>query len=335
MVGDEPAGTDDHPAVASVTVVTVTTVVTGGAEFVDHLEDVGADPRFRGAARRLPRDRPVRSLVESETVGDGLGGRAQFVGVRVALVDDSPWQRVSREQHTHGPVGGGSHGGESGAEVVGEEVEIRRLGRPTLDVEHRRRSATVGHPSAAPVEVLADRVRREVRRQHQPDDGLRSGGGIPCGLLDLGGSVLQAEGHREAARFVGIQRGLQRPLLGLGQLGEGRQPADGAIAGGEVGECLRGRRPAAANVGVVGLDLRRCTRRSVRHQDHRDRHETDVCSCTRSTTACSTPGSESGWTPWPRLKMCPGDPPLSANTCRAPASATGAPARTSAGSRLP
>ena len=32
-----------------------------------------------------------------------------------------------------------------------------------------------------------------------------------------------------------------------------------------------------------------------------------VCSCTKATTSVRTPGSVSGWTPCPRLKMWPGD----------------------------
>ena len=139
---------------------------------------------------------------------------------------------------------------------------------------------------------------------------LDGGGG---GVLDLGIGVLHAERHDESPGCAFVERTLQGVALGVGDLGERRHAADGDVAGGEIGERLGRGWSAAPDVGVVRLDLARIARRPVRHQDHRDTgghavmlaFASLVCSWTKSTTACSTPGSVSGGTPWPRLKMWP------------------------------
>jgi hypothetical protein len=58
-------------------------------QLVDDLQDVGAEPRLRRAAGALPGDGPVAPLAQTGGGGDGLGGGAQLVRVRVAGVDDA------------------------------------------------------------------------------------------------------------------------------------------------------------------------------------------------------------------------------------------------------
>ena len=96
--------------------------------------------------------------------------------------------------------------------------------------------------------------------------------------------------YRPGARVV--ERALQGGALGLGARGQRRDAADRVVAADEVGELLRRRRPAAADVGVVRLDRRRACdgvpyaisdarrpRRAVTHGTSR------VRSCTCSTIA--------------------------------------------------
>ena len=56
-----------------------------------------------------------------------------------------------------------------------------------------------------------------------------------------------------------------------------RRPADRLVPGRQLGELLRRRRPAPADVGVVGLDVGRRARRPVGHQDDAGRHVAAVC----------------------------------------------------------
>ncbi len=274
VVGDEPAGAHDHP-----------TERTALAQVVDHREDVGADPRFGCPPGRLPGDRPVGRFVQAQPVGHRHGGRTELIGIRVAGVDDALRQRVGGEQDVDRPPGRRQHRGASFGEIVGEEPDEGRLGGPTLDADHRHGLAGAGR---APGEVLADRVRGEMWCQHQADDGLGTllDGGRR-GDLDLGVGVLHAERHHEAPGIELVERTLQRVTLSLGDLGERRHAADRHVSGGEVGERLRGGRSAAPDVGVVRLDLARIARRSVRHEDDRDRraHARDLTIDSRCSRA--------------------------------------------------
>ena len=125
-----------------------------------------------------------------------------------------------------------------------------------------------------------------------------------------------------------LEGGLERGPLGLGALGQGRDAADGVVAGGEVGEQLRGGRPAPADVGVVRLDRRRACggcrtpsrpgRRSgeVRSSGHHRRRRSDLRRAPARRPARAPSGSVSGSTPWPRLNTWPGWPALRRRTSR-------------------
>ena len=92
VVGDESAGADDHPGDVGVR-----------AELVDHLEDVGADPRLGCAACRLPGDLPVVTLGDADRRGDRFRGGPQFVRIRVTGGDDPLRERVGGEEHPDRP----------------------------------------------------------------------------------------------------------------------------------------------------------------------------------------------------------------------------------------
>src|SRR5690606_39384453 len=97
---------------------------------------------------------------------------------------------------------------------------------------------------------------------------------------------------------------------------------------------LGGGGPPAAVVRVGGLEVVRRGGRAVGHDHEAGGHDgLDVW--TSSTSRSSTDGSVSGRTPWPRLKMWPGRPPLAARTARASAANPGQRAGHPAGARLP
>ncbi len=209
-----------------------------------------------------------------------------------------------------------AHGGNTLCEVVGEELDEGGLDRPAVDAGNGNVGAGFGDALPGAVEVLADRIRRVVRCQHQTDDGRDTViGDATGGFFDFGVGMLEAERHLEPAWLGGVERGLQRCCLGFGELRERRDATDGGVTRDEISQRFRRRRATPSDVGVVRLDLFRGAWGAVGHQDNSDSigcHQfvvpsvTWVCSWTRSTTAWSTAGSVSGWTPWPRLKMWPG-----------------------------
>ena len=167
-------------------------------------------------------------------------------------------------------AGGGAHRRDPRAEIIGEEGDEGRFGRPTLDAAQFDLGASCGaswgagcgagrlDARSAPREVVADRERREVRCEHQPDDHF--GAGLDRRArhrFDPRIGVLHPEHDVERARCALVERGLDRVALRGGERGERRDPSDRGVAGGEVGERLRRRRPTAADVGVVRLDLAR------------------------------------------------------------------------------
>ena len=83
-------------------------------------------------------------------------------------------------------------------------VDVRRFGGPALDAGDGDAVGLGRGPG--PVEVLADRERRVVRREHEPDDAAEAlrGDGVDCGF-DLRFGVLQAEADDVLAR-----RGMRR-----------------------------------------------------------------------------------------------------------------------------
>ena len=104
----------------------------------------------------------------------------------------------------------------------------------------------------------------------------------------------------------------------------------------------RARAAAAADPRVEGLDLLGRAGGAVRHDEHPDGGTHGLAATparpsawTRSTSAARMPGSVSGSTPWPRLKMCPGSVPARSRTSRASVATASKGARQTAGSRLP
>ena len=111
---------------------------------------------------------------------------------------------------------------DAGSEVGCEELDEGGFGRPALDADHGNVDARLGDALAGAVEVLADRIRRVVRGEHQTHDRCCAvGGDVPRGVLDLRVGVLQAERHLEAAGFGGIECSLQGVGLRFGELRKG------------------------------------------------------------------------------------------------------------------
>ena len=84
------------------------------------------------------------ALVQPEPVGHRHGGRTELVGVRVAGVDDALRQRVGGEQDVDRRARSPPHRRQPLGEIVGEELDEGRLGRPTLDADHRHGPAGAG-----------------------------------------------------------------------------------------------------------------------------------------------------------------------------------------------
>ena len=119
---------------------------------------------------------------------------------------------------------------------------------------------------------------------------------------------------------------------------EGRRPPDGLVAAGQVVEQLGCRGTAAADVGVVRLDVGGRGRRAVGHDQHADgrvlSHRSPCAPGRRPAAGCR--GRCRAGRPIPRLNTCPGRPPLASRTARtAAATVSQSPARHTAGSRLP
>ncbi len=188
------------------------------------------------------RSRPTRSATAAAEVRSSSG-------VRVA-VEHPLGQRVSGEQH----LGAGGETGEPVDHRAGEEVEVGGLVRPRLDADVAH--AVLGGRLGQTALILADRRTRVVRSEDEPDDPLdalssqRRGG-----VLDERRRVLLAQHNPVPTRCALSESGRDARPLRLGALGERRGAAECGVAGGEVGQLQRRRRPAAADVGVVGLDV--------------------------------------------------------------------------------
>ncbi len=155
------------------------------------------------------------------------------------------------------------------AHIGGEEVDERRLGGPALDrddVDAVRRGR-----GACAFEVLADRSRRVVGGHHHGDDPLDAQPGeVLDRRLDLRVGVLETDRHGVRVGRQGIERSLEGVALRRRALGEWRHASDRFVATDELGQLLGGRRAAAADVGVVRLDLVRRAWGAVRHQQYGD-----------------------------------------------------------------
>ena len=117
MVGDETDRRDDDAV----------DVARSVAEFVDHLEDVGADPGLGGASGALPGDLPVGALDESR------GGRRRPSAVERSSLDvRSPVARMrsGREWAVNSTRVRSGMSSSRARRSVGDEIDEGGLGRP-------------------------------------------------------------------------------------------------------------------------------------------------------------------------------------------------------------
>ena len=148
MVGDETDGADEDALDAL------------PLQRLEVVEDVRPEPRLAGRRLALEGEAP---LAEARRLGDEPRRLEQLVAVRIARVDDPRRQRVRREDDMR--VGA--------ANPVGEQLDEAGLVVPAVD------EAQLGAAGERTLELLAvarDRQRRVVRREHEPDDLLRSRG---------------------------------------------------------------------------------------------------------------------------------------------------------------
>ena len=225
----------------------------------------GAEPRLGCATGALPGRSPTR-VVESGPAGDGGGGGAQLVGIRIAGVDDARRQRMGGEDHLGATRASGP--------------AVRRPHRPGS----RRAPARSAHDStpvlASPCDLAAlpsrsrywpTEIGRVVRRQHQPDHAFEPvAGQLGHRRLDRRVGVLEPEHHAIPAGGKLVERRLQGGLLGSRAFEQWREAADRLVATGEVGQLLVAGRATTPDVGVVGEDLVGRRWRPVRHQHHAD-----------------------------------------------------------------
>ncbi len=100
--------------------------------------------------------------------------------------------------------------------------------------------------------------------------------------------------------------------LGSGTFRQRGHAADRPVAALELSELRRLGRSTAPDAGVEGADVVGACRSAVGHEEDAGGHSRVVSRCTTSTTASKIPGSVSGSTPCPRLKMWPVPVPSSA-----------------------
>ena len=146
-----------------------------------------------------------------------------------------------------------------------------------------------------------------MRGEHEADDPVDAGGAERGrGLLDERVGVLGAERHHDSgpARAPRARRGRRRPVPRCGppeatrrrwrRSGLPARPAARARAGGRAGSvCRRARSPSV----LAGVPCAMSRTPVVMPGA--------VSAWTSSTTAARMPGSDSGSTPWPRLKTWP------------------------------
>ena len=189
------------------------------------------------------------------------------------------------------------------ADTRGEQLDEPGLVVPAVDETKLR--ATRERPLEL-VAIALDRERRIVRCEDDPGDLVRTGGERRLGGFgDAWRPVLHPREHRQAE--LGLERG---PRL-LGDRVQRRRllDAEPPVALDEVVEVLRRDRAPTADVGVVRRHVGEPLRRAVRHQHDRVAHDPEassdatVRSCTSEASCVSRPGSVSGRTPCPRLKM--------------------------------
>ena len=298
MVRDEPDRTDDDRATPL------------GAEPLEGAQQIGAQPLLVGAAGALPDDTPGhRCRVEVGRLRHQLGRPLDLVGIGVAGEPDRFGQRVCAEQDRRDPLGSGVCLGRRGQHPAGQQFGEAGCVEPLVD-PHERQFRT-GRPEGlgGSVEVLTGPARGAVRGEHDADHRRHAPvGQVGSGVLDRRLGVFGAVGDHVTAWFGGLEQRGQPVHLGPGALGERRDAPDGLVAPDQVGQLFGRGWPAPADPRVEGLDLLGRPRGAMGHHQDPDRRvhgrtPARPSAWTSSTTAPRMPGSVSGRTPWPRLKM--------------------------------
>ena len=134
---------------------------------------------------------------------------------------------------------------------LGEGVDV---GLGQMPRTHHAQGDVDAPRFAGPLLVVAHAEARVVRRQHDADDRAAADAHeLGHGVLDERWRVLHAEGGAELP--VALKGGGDAGLLRSRAFEQRRRAADGVVAAPQVGELVSCGRPAAAHMGVVGLDV--------------------------------------------------------------------------------
>ena len=286
------------------------------------VEDVGPEPRLgrcgrpicHAAPHPLQRPSPARPATAAAVARSSSGYGSPLARMRAG--------REWAVNTTLVSLGIAASASRDGARP-GTRRRPARAG-PALDAGERRRRAPAGggrpargtrrptSPSSAERAPAPTTVRRPPgeRVDRAPRSTARRAS-CPSTTANRPG----ARSSRAACDRVALRLGALRPAA-TGR----RWPRTGAVRSAS---CSGVGRPAAADVGVVRLDLGRGAR-GVPYAISSTPTGAPSSSGAglvhvRRRSRPSTPGSVSGSTPWPRLKTCPGRPALSASTASVPA----------------
>ncbi len=322
VIGDEPRRAHDDRR------------MPGRRDLEQNLLDGRAPPRVGGAARALPRDqvvldpdrvatrsavvcRPSRyrhesaqsqCLQRSDPSGSDRTGSEcalKITGGAVPLVGGEPVERLAhpggQERHEHRMV----------VVAAGRtRSRCRRPDRPTLAGRARRRSRPTSPTSAAPSRC-PPRARRD-RRASAPRRRRRT---------EVSASSPGTRG-RSRRRPRSAARRSRRPEPGwypaAGRRSRSRRSAR------ELVQMLGGRRPSAADVGVVALDVVGAARGPVGHHEHADPERRRFTCAFGLRRARGRPAARAfrpasaGSTPWPEVEDVPVAAAGTARARRAP-----------------
>ena len=245
VVGDEAAGAHQHAVDGSV-----------GAELVDHLAGCRAPIHGSGVRPALCHAIvPLVALDQPSAPATACGGRPQLVGIRVAArrgcAPGSEWAVNStrgrspasppgaRRRRRRGTRRTPARWPRSAIAVEPMPVRGRRRPRAAVEVLRRPRAPSSAGRARAPT-MRVDALPRRARRPPPRSSGRRASGRARPRYCP---GARSSSAACSASRCASVR---------CGQRG---QAADRLVPAGEVGELLVGRRPAAADVGVVRQDL--------------------------------------------------------------------------------
>ena len=271
MVGHEAGRAHDHAG------------MTHRRRLEDRFLHRRTPPWVGGPTGALPRDAvalesersgdEVRRLLQAGAVAARSITRARLAAQR-PIQDDPGGQRVRREQDVRSRSLGLRHVLEGVRDPVGQEPHERGVRAVLADEGELRLASLVGHGREHPLDVGLHGHPRPVGSHHDADGPLDAL--LPHlrdGVRDERRRVLHPEERVERGPVL-AQTGDQ--ALGLHPRGvqQGEQVADRFVASAQVGQMLRRRRPAPADVRVVALDVLGSARGPVCHDQHpcRGRH---------------------------------------------------------------